>query len=373
MNEAIFTPEKMEEAEKLKEALAGLPSGSEIRITTADDIISEELPKPEYLIDGLLERNDLFFFTGKSKSGKSTCIINMAVALASGIPFAGRHCKPCNVLLISLEDKESTVKRRAKDCMHGWNVNPGNKLGFVFRNEMLKYTLGGNKTNLEALAEILQNDKLKSLTGRPLNYYDVIIVDPLYYLAEAMDENNSKEMGKLARDVRNLGAGRTMIVTAHSTKGDISNKEAEEGISGSGISGRIGEAYVLLVPHEKEGHIIARFKLRNERNPKDEVWSLNDYPRLNLAPDEDPTAYKKTGRAGGTSGRPKVFTEEMILNLFPDFKTEIKAADLWDICAKKHSMSKSTAEGLIRQLKNNGELENQNGKYKRKFTANENM
>lgn len=372
MNDANTPPEKIEESEKLKETLKWLPGESEIRIPTAEDLQEEKIPKPDYLIDGILERNDLFFFTGKSKSYKSTCIINMAVALASGIPFAGRPCKPCNVLMFSLEDKDLTVKKRVQNCMLGWDVKPGNKLGFVYRSAMLKHTLGGNKTYLQVVTEILQNDNLKSLTGEPLNYYDVIIIDPFYYLSEAIDENNSKEMGNLARNVRKLAGdtGRTIIVTAHAPKGDISDRTAQEGIAGSGTVGRIGETYILLKPHEKKNHVIATYTLRGETVPDDEVWSLEDYPLLKLAPDEDATAYKKTG---GTGGRPKEFTEEKILSFFPDLKTEIKTADLLNMCCKKYNMSQSTAERLIRRLKDSGELESQNGVYKRKFTPNKNM
>ncbi len=360
-------------AEKLAEGLQGLPSESEIRIQTAEDLREEKIPEPDYIIDGILEKNDLFFFTGKSKSGKSTCIINMAVALSTGIPFAGRPCKPCNVLLISLEDKDLTVKRRVKNCMRGWNVNPGDKLGFVYRSQMLKHTLDGNKTNLEVVTEILQNDNLKGQTGRPLDYYDVIIIDPFYYLAEAIDENNSKEMGRLARDVRNLAGdtGRTLIVTAHAPKGDISGRTAQEGISGSGTVGRIAETYILLKPHEKNKHVIATYTLRGETIPEDEVWSLEDYPLLKLAPDEDPTAYKKGG--GGTGGRPKVYTEEKVLSLFPDLKKEFDTAEIIDMCRKKYNMSQTTAERLLRELRDSGELVSEDGKYRRKFTPNENV
>ncbi|MCK9316520.1 MAG: hypothetical protein M0Q48_10325, partial [Verrucomicrobia bacterium] len=149
--------------------------------------------------------------------------------------------------------------------------------------------------------------------------------------------------------------------------------EAEEATAGSGMVGRIGEAYISLAPHEKENHLIARYKLRDGQTPESEVWKIEDYPLLELAPNEDPTAYKTTGGNSGTGGRPKVFTEEMVLNLFPDFKAEIKAADLWDMCRKKYNMSQTTAERLLRELRDSGELESVDGKYRRKFTPNENV
>ena len=168
-----------------------------------------------------------------------------------------------------------------------------------------------------------------------------------------------------------LKVGCTLIVATHSRKGSVADLEAEEATAGSGMVGRIGEAYISLAPHEKEGHLIARYKLRDGRTPESEVWKIEDYPLLELAPDEDPTAYKKGG--GGTGGRPKAFNEEMVLSLFPDLKKEFDTAEIIDMCRKKHNMSQTTAERLLRALRDSGELESVDGKYRRKFTPNENV
>jgi hypothetical protein len=203
--------------------------------------------------------------------------------------------------------------------------------------------------------------------------WDVVIIDPLYYLADSIEENSSKEMGALVRSVRDLAlkVGCTLIVATHSRKGSVADLEAEEATAGSGMVGRIGEAYISLAPHEKENHLIARYKLRDGRTPESEVWKIEDYPLLELATGEDPNAYKKGG--GGTGGRPKAFNEEMVLSLFPDLKKEFDTAEIIDMCRKKYNMSQTTAERLLRALRDSGELESVDGKYRRKFTPNENV
>lgn len=360
-------------AEKLAEGLKWLPVKRLIKSVPLGDFRDKPEESTEYLVKGLLAREDLLIFAGKSKAGKSICLLNLAFSLSSGAAFVGRACQKCRVLMITLEDNDKTVRNRARKLVEKLGVCPDQNLEFIFRSEFLEAG-DGESTFAKVRNKLLENNR-QAEEGNQLAKWDVVIIDPLYYLADSIDENSSKEMGGLVRAVRGLAleVGCTMIVATHSKKGSVEDLEAEEATAGSGMVGRIGEAYISLAPHEKEGHLITRYKLRDGLTPEGEVWKIEDYPLLELAPDEDPTAYKKNGRAGGTSGRPKRFTEEMILNLFPDFKTEIKAADLWDICAKKHSMSKSTAEGLIRQLKNSGILESQNGAYKRKFTANENM
>jgi len=62
-----------------------------------------------------------------------------------------------------------------------------------------------------------------------------------------------------------LKVGCTLIVATHSKKGSVADLEAEEATAGSGMVGRIGEAYISLAPHEKEKHLIARYKLRDGR------------------------------------------------------------------------------------------------------------
>jgi hypothetical protein len=106
--------------------------------------------------------------------------------------------------------------------------------------------------------------------------------------------------------------------------------------------------------------------------PCQTVYSWQRAPFLVGTPDKDPSYVWRPGKRGG-GGREKEFTEEMILNLFPDFKREIKAAEIIDMCLKKYNMSRGSAERLLHNLKNSGELESQNGVYKRKFTPNENV
>lgn len=372
MSEAIFIQEKTE-AEKLKEGLKWLPVKRLVKSVPLGNFRDKPEKPIEYLVEGLLAREDLLIFAGKSKAGKSTCLLNLAFSLSSGAAFVGRVCQKCRVLMITLEDKDKTVRDRARKLAEKLGVFPPDQnLEFIFRSEFLEAG-GDGESIFDKVSNKLLEDKRRAEEGNQLAKWDVVIIDPLYYLADSIEENSSKEMGALVRAVRDLAlkVGCTLIVATHSRKGSVADLEAEEATAGSGMVGRIGEAYISLAPHEKENHLIARYKLRDGRTPESEVWKIEDYPLLKLAPDEDPTAYKKGG--GGTGGRPKAFNEEMVLSLFPDYKTMYKSADLLDICRKKHNMSQTTAERLLRALRDSGELESVDGKYRRKFTPNENV
>lgn len=371
MIDTTFTPEKTE-VEKLKEGLEWLPVKRLVKSVPLGNFRDKPEKPIEYLVEGLLAREDLLIFAGKSKAGKSTCLLNLAFSLSSGAAFVGRVCQKCRVLMITLEDKDKTVRNRARKLVEKLGgFPPDQNLEFIFRSEFLED--GDGESIFDKVSNKLLDDKRRAEEGNQLAKWDVVIIDPLYYLADSIEENSSKEMGALVRSVRDLAlkVGCTLIVATHSRKGSVADLEAEEATAGSGMVGRIGEAYISLAPHEKENHLIARYKLRDGRTPESEVWKIEDYPLLKLAPDEDPTAYKKGG--GGTGGRPKVYTEEKVLSLFPDLKKEFDTAEIIDMCRKKHNMSQTTAERLLRALRDSGELESVDGKYRRKFTPNENV
>lgn len=371
MIDTTFTPEKTE-VEKLKEGLKWLPVKRLVKSVPLGNFRDKPEKPIEYLVEGLLAREDLLIFAGKSKAGKSTCLLNLAFSLSSGAAFVGRVCQKCRVLMITLEDKDKTVRNRARKLAEKLGVFPPDQnLEFIFRSEFLE--AGDGESIFDKVSNKLLEDKRRAEEGNQLAKWDVVIIDPLYYLADSIEENSSKEMGALVRAVRNLAlkVGCTLIVATHSKKGSVADLEAEEATAGSGMVGRIGEAYISLAPHEKENHLIARYKLRDGLTPESEVWKIEDYPLLELATGEDPIAYKKGG--GGTGGRPKVYTEEKVLSLFPDLKKEFDTAEIIDMCRKKYNMSQTTAERLLRELRDSGELESVDGKYRRKFTPNENV
>ncbi len=312
--------------------------------------------KVDYLVEGLLAREDLFIFNGKAKSGKSTSLINLAVCLAAGIPFVGRRCQRCNVLYVAMEDKDQTVKKRVIDLCNRLGVNPGKNLSFIFRDSLISTSEDGNY--LESIRMVLAKNKEDAETGNPMEKFTVVILDPMYYLGASIDENNSKEMGGLIRSIRQLCLDfeLTIVLATHAKKGSIADLTAVEATAGSSQVGRIGEAYISLAPHEKDGYSIARFTLRDGKTPKNEVWSLLDYPLLQLAPDEDPEAYKQPEKP--KQGRPEKFVgaEETILETLHLNGGSMKVIDLKiEICQRtgmsestfKHIMSKLTSEKKV--------------------------
>lgn len=77
-----------------------------------DEFLDRDLPEYDWLVPGLLERQDRLLVTGPEGGGKSTLLRQMAVQFASGIhPFGGDPFPPLNVLLLDVENGERQIHR----------------------------------------------------------------------------------------------------------------------------------------------------------------------------------------------------------------------------------------------------------------------
>lgn len=314
------------------------------------DIKDEPIQEPEYLINGLIARGDLAIFAGQSKAGKSTSLINIAHAISTGGKFVGRQCKRSKVLYISLEDKDYTFKNRIKQLVIRTNQSPENYFFFLSRSQILEAS--GDISNFELIRNTLIYNKNNSERYNPCERFEVVIIDPFYEMGKSIDENNSKEMGNFIRSIRTLALETeiTMILSSHSKKGSLENVEAVEATSGSSFVGRVGEVYFSLAQHEKEDHIICRYKMRDGKTPADEVWRI-DYPFLELAEGEDPRAYKRTNQGG----RPERWKEEDILNILAAHDGCLETKEIIAEC-KEIGMGKTVIYRFLNTLKSKNKL-----------------
>ena len=123
-----------------------------------------------YTVEGLLPSRGLSLWTAKPKQGKSSCLRQLAVAVAKGQPFLGRSVQQGTVLYLSLEEKDSEVQAHLKQL--GWTA------------EDPIYTRFGALDRGEALAGLQEAIQ---------HYADVrlVIVDPLFRFVGSVHDGNS--------------------------------------------------------------------------------------------------------------------------------------------------------------------------------------
>ncbi len=126
----------------------------------------------QWIIDGLLPENYLAVLAGPPKSGKTAFATALAIAVASGTPFAGRETRQGGVLWIAAE--ESMVERR-EILRHSPLADPGIALFTTFEPMMIDTEEG-----LEMIASIIREFSIQ-----------LVIVDPLIASCKSADFDRS--------------------------------------------------------------------------------------------------------------------------------------------------------------------------------------
>jgi RecA-family ATPase len=114
----------LDEAEKLSEENEKKSSGKNFDIIFADDLPTEFIP-PDELIEGIITTGDSSMLYGDSNSGKTFFAIDMACAIALGIPWMGRKTEPGIVIYLAAESPAS-VKRRLQAYQKHHNLSVPN-------------------------------------------------------------------------------------------------------------------------------------------------------------------------------------------------------------------------------------------------------
>ena len=157
---------------------------------SAEQFNAFDEPPLTFLVDGLLARKQLVMLGGRSKSGKSWLVAQLAQSLDTGRPFLGRAAQPAKVLYLPLEDKRARLKRRAQ------------LLGWTPRTTMFHYNIGrfngpdGSFGPGMALIEQVAHD------------FDVILIDTLIATLDGtISENDNTAMGAIANELSDIAHG----------------------------------------------------------------------------------------------------------------------------------------------------------------------
>ena len=89
---------------------------------TVPDLLPEEREPPGFLIEGFLPVG-LTFLSGAPKTRKSFLALQMAIAVATGMPFLGFETKKCDVAYFDLEGSKSRIFSRSQQMCDAFPKN----------------------------------------------------------------------------------------------------------------------------------------------------------------------------------------------------------------------------------------------------------
>jgi hypothetical protein len=194
------------------------------RIVSLRETLAAPYTPPPTLITGLLHQGEIGILIGRSGMGKTPLAVQLALCVAGGIPFFGRHtvARPAGVLALeSLYDTREIIFGRMQ-----------HRLGISSNVPLDPFLLGNDDgdPNSRALREAIHLADDKARLGwlarliRDRNYGLVIIDTMLTFMSlEATDE---KGVRHLYAELRKLCATRpypAIVFTGHLRKRDRKN------------------------------------------------------------------------------------------------------------------------------------------------------
>lgn len=195
-----------------------------------------EATEPDWLVDGLLERDTMGLVFGDPAAGKSFFTIDLGASVASGAEFHGRATKAGPVIYIAGEGHGGLARRRM-----AWEVQRGISLRGA---PMFASAVAGNfldDATTEAVVEAIRTTA--ETEGQPV----LIVIDTLARNFGGGDENSTQDMNRFIAAIDRVRAqwpGCTALVVHHTGH---SNKERSRG--SMALTGALDAGYRV----EKDG------------------------------------------------------------------------------------------------------------------------
>lgn len=145
-------------------------------------VIPAELPEmPAEVVEGVLLETHKMLVTGLSKAGKTWCLINLAVSVATGGWWIDFRCAQRKVLFVDLETDPRTLQKRVSRVAEAKSVEAA-----VVRENLALWSLRGKSCSLEKItAELFVRCKEGD--------FGMVIIDPAYMVQDG-DEINARDI-----------------------------------------------------------------------------------------------------------------------------------------------------------------------------------
>lgn len=225
---------------------------------------------PDEVICGVLHRGCKMILSAPSKARKSWTMLELGLSVAGGQYWMGIETIPTPVLYIDFEFLYGLFSERRNKIIMAKYGNMDIELPFY------ELVLRGYDASFFEIKKHIENFCKEKEIG-------LIIVDPIYKLADDFDENKAKDVAKLLREFEKLASNLNVAIAFahHFAKGNSSEKGSIDRASGSGVWAREPDAILMVTPLDDENYTL-EMHLRNfpQKDPiaiywNDGVWEIN--------------------------------------------------------------------------------------------------
>lgn len=197
---------------------------------TIDDLLSADLPEPDWVVNGYLARGERIIITGEEGLGKTTLQRQIGMCAAAGLlPFSritgGRIVDPVKVMMVDVENPLHIIKEqmwgiRKAINEHGLSVSR-DALSLYSRKEGINLGEAGDRRWLQR--------RIKS--EQP----DVLVMGPTYKLYVSADEEKDETIARTITSVLDDLRGDAVLVLEHHAGNEQGGRERQMRPIGSSL------------------------------------------------------------------------------------------------------------------------------------------
>lgn len=271
---------------------------SKLELVNAASFMALDIPEPEQVIKGILHQGSKFCIGGASKACKTWAMLDLALSVSNGQPWMGFDTSRGRVLYLNFEIQNFAWQKRIRIvCDH-------RKIEDLSNIELIN--LRGQASDFSSIIpKLIETSKEQK--------FCLIIIDPIYKMYGQSDENSARDVANLLNSVERLAveSNAAIAYASHFSKGNQSQKEALDRVSGSGVFARDPDCLLILTRHAEEDAFTVESILRNFA-PVDPFVVKWEFPLLVRDETLDPEDLKKPG------GRPSLSFDTSMLDLLDD-------------------------------------------------------
>lgn len=156
------------------------------KVQTAGEFTADYVA-PEFIVEGVIQRGRLYTLTAPTGHGKTSAMLYLSCAIATGEDFCGQECEQGDVLFLAGENPDD-VRARVIAALEFYQIDPGNlRLHFIAGT----FSIRQDMERLKAAAAKLDNLIL-------------IVVDTFAAYFDGDNENDNAQALDFARLLRGL-------------------------------------------------------------------------------------------------------------------------------------------------------------------------